>query len=824
MRASRLSKALIGWLGASLLWVAYVQAAGPPPTQTRGLSDQAAVPTERLVLNRYCVTCHNERLRTAGLALDTKDVGDPALHGDVWEKVVRKLRGGAMPPPGSPRPDPATLKAFIASLETSLDRSAAAKPDPGRPSVHRLNRAEYTNAIRDLLALEVDPQSILFADDADQHGFDNNADVLSISPVLMDRYLSAARQIARQALGRVTAAATAHVYEVPRMLFQDGRMSEDLPFGSRGGIAIRHHFPVDGEYTVKIKLQTNLYDYIRGLGSPHQLQVRLDGAPVRTFTIGGRDLGKPAPASFAGAIFGTPEWERYTHDADADLEARFAVRAGTRTVGISFVGELPAAPEGVPQPRQVGYPLAINEMSDGNPSLENVAITGPFNSAGAGDTPSRRRILTCRPPQSDTTNQLCARDILSTLARRAFRRPVSERDLRTLLTFYRAGRDQGGPDGFEAGIQRTLERILVDPEFLFRIERDPEDAAPGTPYRVSELELASRLSFFLWSSIPDDELLEAAVRGKLKEPAALERQVRRLFADARAKDALVDNFAGQWLELRNVRNWAPDPDLFRDFDENLREAMRRETELFLRTQLDEDRSVVGLLSANYTFVNERLARHYGIPNVFGERFRRVTFNSGDPRGGLLGQAGVLMVTSYPNRTSPVLRGKWLLTSVLGTPPPPPPPDVPALKDKNDKGQPVSVRARLEAHRASPACASCHAQMDPLGFALENFDATGRWRAAAEGGEPVDASAALSDGTTFEGPAGLRQLLLARRDQFVSTVTEKLLAYALGRGLEWYDYPVVRKITREAAASDYRWSSIILGIAKSTPFQMRRSES
>jgi hypothetical protein len=756
--------------------------------------------------------------------LDTLDIVHVEQHADIWEKVARKLRAGAMPPPTAQRPGGAVVKTFVESLEASLERAAIAHPNPGRNAVHRLNRAEYANAIRDLLALDIDGQSFLSADDADQHGFDNNADVLSISPALMDRYLSAARQVGRLALGRVSGPATSQVYDVPRMLLQNSRMSEDLPFGSRGGIAIHHRFPVDGEYSLKIKLQTNLYDYIRGLGRPHQLEVRLDQVRVGVFTVGGQDFGAGAPASFAGAIFGTREWERYTHDADGALEIRFPARAGTRVVGVSFVGELPSESEGVPQPRQAGYPLAINEMSDGNPSVENVAITGPFNSSGPGDTPSRRRILTCLPAAGGADEESCARNVLSRLARRAFRRPITERDLQTLLTFYRAGRGPGGPGNFEAGIQRTLERILVDPEFLFRIERDPVNVGPGTAYRISDLELASRLSFFLWSSIPDDELLDAAARGKLKDPAVLEQQVRRLLSDDRARKALVDNFAGQWLELRNVQNWAPDPDLFRDFDDNLREAMRRETELFLKAQLDEDLSVVGLLSANYTFVNERLAQHYGIPNVYGDRFRRVTFKSADPRGGLLGQAGVLMVTSYPNRTSPVLRGKWLLTNVLGTPPPPPPPDVPALKDKNERGALTSVRARLETHRANPACATCHAQMDPLGFALENFDATGRWRTSEEGGVPVNASAALTDGTKFEGPGGLRQLLLGRREQFVSTVTEKLLAYALGRGIDSYDYPVVRKIVRDAAASDYRWSSIIVGIVKSTSFQMRRSES
>jgi hypothetical protein len=788
--------------------------AGPaPPT---------AAPNQSF-LTRNCVACHNQRLQTAGLALDNVDWSRIGADADKWEKVVRKLRTGSMPPAGRPRPDPAAALTFVTGLESALDRAAASGVNPGRPAVHRLNRAEYANAIRDLLGVEVDVRALLPADDADEHGFDNIADVLSVSPALLDRYMSAAKKVTRQALGRPLPGPAIQTYTVPRLLVQNARLSEDLPFGSRGGIAVRHAFPVDGEYSIKIKLQTNLYDYIRGLGRPHRLEVRVDGARVAGFVVGGEDHGSPAPASFAGAIFGNPAWEKYAHDADASLEARFPAKAGTRLVGVTFVDESSAVPEGVLQPRQVSYPLAIDEMLLGDAAVENFAIGGPYAGGSAGDTPSRRRILTCTPASNASALE-CARSILSTLARRAYRRPVTSADVDGLLTFYDAGRRDDPESGFEAGVQRALERLLVDPEFLFRVEHDPAGASPSSAYRVSDLELASRLSFFLWSSIPDDELLELASRKRLSEPAVLRQQARRLYEDPRARRALVDNFAGQWLELRNIREHTPDPDIFDEFDENLRDAMRRETELFIDSQLSADRSVVDLLDADYTFVNERLALHYGIPGVYGERFRRIPLGAAqDHRKGLLGQASLLTVTSYPNRTSPVLRGKWVLGNVLGAPPPPPPPDVnTTLNDKDESGRFVSVRARLEEHRRNPVCSNCHAPMDPLGFALENFDAMGRWRTTAEGDSAIDASGALVDGNRFEGPAGLRSILLARRHQFITTVTEKLLSYALGRRLEAFDQPAVRKIVRDAAADDYRWSALVRGIVASVPFQMRRS--
>ncbi|HEY7172935.1 MAG TPA: DUF1592 domain-containing protein [Vicinamibacterales bacterium] len=793
----------------------------PTAVAAQGARAAQTAPPNAELLSKYCVTCHNQRLRTAGLSLDQVDLANIAHDPVMWEKVVRKLRTGAMPPLGRPRPEPAASRAFASAVEALLDADATASPNPGRPVVHRLNRAEYANAIRDLLALDVDARSLLPADDADEHGFDNIAEVLSVSPSLLDRYMAAAKKIARQALGRPIGGPVIQTYVVPRLLMQDTRLGDDLPFGSRGGIAVHHAFPVDGEYSIKIKLQTNLYDYIRGLGRPHRLEVRLDGARVTQFVVGGEDKGKPAPASFAGAIFGSPEWEKYAHDADAALEARFVAKAGTRVVAVSFVGEPRPVAEGVLQPRQAGYPLAIDEMRNGDPAVENIAIGGPYVATGPGDTPSRRQILSCSPGAGVDERQ-CARTILTRLARRAFRRPVTDADAEALLEFFDTGRRD---DGFEAGIELGLERLLVDPEFLFRVEHDPAGQAPGSVYRVTDIDLASRLSFFLWSSIPDDQLLDDAARGRLGQPAVLDRETRRLFADARARRALVDNFGGQWLELRNIREHTPDPDTFGEFDENLREALRRETELFLDSQLAENRSVVDLLTADYTFLNERLARHYGIPGVYGERFRRVTLGPGhEERRGLLGQASLLTVTSYPTRTSPVLRGKWVLSNILGAPPPPPPPDVPALKDKNASGHVVSVRERLEEHRRNPVCASCHAQMDPLGFALENFDANGRWRTEGEGGTNIDASGQLVDGSRFEGPAGLRSVLLDRREQFVTNVAEKLLRYALGRRLEAYDQPAVRRIVREAAAQNYRWSALIRGIVTSVPFQMRRSDS
>jgi hypothetical protein len=683
--------------------------------------------------------------------------------------------------------------------------------------MHRLNRTEYSNSVRDLLALEIDGRSLLPADDTDEHGFDNNADVLTVSPVLAARYLSAARKIGRLAVGRSTAT-TIETYRLPRQLVQDDRLDERLPFGSRGGTVIDHYFPADGEYVVKIRLQTNNYNYIKGLADAHELEVRLDRAKVKVFTVGGMKEGA-APASWGGTLYGSPDWEKYLLQMHDDLEVRLPVKAGQHEVGIAFVRKSWEADE-VAQPRQGGWPLSSDEMFDSNPGVDTVIVEGPHVPAGPGDTPSRRRIFTCQPRAAGARgdNDACAKTILSSVAHRAYRRPLTDRDVQTLMEFYRRGSRDGG---FEAGIQHGLERILVSPDFLFRIEQDPSAAAANGLYRLTDVELASRLSFFLWSSIPDDELLTAAERGKLKDRAVLEQQVRRMLADPRSK-ALVENFAGQWLVLKNIRDVSPDADLFPDFDENLRDAFLQETALFFESQLKEDRPVAELLSADYTFVNERLARHYGIPNVYGDRFRRVALTDGR-RGGLLGQGSLLTVTSYPNRTSPVLRGKWLLETILGTPPPPPPPDVPALQERGEGGKLASVRERLETHRNNPACSGCHSVMDPLGFALENFDPIGRWR-TEDAGTPVDASGALPSGAAFQGMPGLRTLLLQQRDQFVTNVTEKLLAYALGRGIEYYDLPSVRRIARGAAPQDYRWSSIILGIVNSGSFQMRRSES
>jgi mono/diheme cytochrome c family protein len=772
----------------------------------------------RALIDQYCVSCHNERLKTAGLAFERLDLSDIGANADVWEKVATKLRGGSMPPAGRPRPDAAAAGAFVASLETALDRAALAHPNPGRPVSHRLNRTEYANAVRDLLAVEIDRRSILPGDDADKNGFDNIADILSVSPVLLERYMAAARQISRLAVGRPTTDPKITRYDVPKMLQQDERLGDDLPFGSRGGAAIRHYFPVDGEYLIKIRLQRNLYDVIRGLGRPHQLDVRLDGARVTLFTVGGEEHGEVAPVAFGGTIDGSPEWEKYAREADARFEVRLPVKAGSRVVAAAFLSDL-WMPDDVLQPRQIGFGRDTNELFEGMPALDSLTVTGPFQTAGPGDTPSRRKVFVCRPARS-VDEDACSKQILNTLARRAYRGEATEDDLQTLDRFYKS---RSG-ESFDARIELALQMILASPKFLFRIERDPANVvAPGTPYRVSDLELASRLSFFLWSSIPDDELLDLASRSRLRDPAVLERQVRRMLADKRS-NALVDNFASQWLVLRNVRDATPDPDVFPDFDENLRQAFQRETELFVASQMAEDRSLIELVSANYTFVNERLARHYRIPNVYGDRFRRVTFTDEDARGGLLTQGSLLTVTSYPNRTSPVLRGKWLLENFIGTPPPEPPPNVPALKEKGEGGKPQSVRERLEEHRKNPACSTCHAPMDPLGFALENFDAVGAWR-TTDSGATIDSIGTLPSGVQIRGVAGLRQVLTTTyRQQFIRTVTEKLLIYALGRGVERYDMPAVRAITRQAEANDYRWSAVIQGVVNSLPFQMRRSES
>jgi mono/diheme cytochrome c family protein len=799
-------------IGTAALAAASLGAAGAQPSQPSIDPVSAGGPP---LVAQYCVGCHNDRAKTGGLSLEHPDYADVGRDASVWERVIRKLQSGQMPPAGRPRPEAAAVNRFVTSLEAALDRQAAVAPNPGRPVTHRLTRTEYANSVRDLLALEIDARSLLPADDTDQHGFDNNSEVLSISPALFERYLAAARTVSRLAMGRSPGGPKIDTYSIPDRLLQDERISDRLPFGSRGGAVISHYFPVDGEYTMTLRLQTTLYHAVRGLADPHTLDVRLDRERIKTFTVGGQTI-KPPPASFAGTLTWNPEWEAYANSADQGLEVRFAAKAGTHAIGISFVKQS-WEPEDVAQPPRTGWGFGTDEMFDGSPGLASVTIEGPFSDAGPGDTPSRRRILSCHPQARD--EERCARTILTALARRAYRRPATDADIQTLQTFYERGRRGGS---FDAGIEAALQRILIGPDFLFRLELDPAGTAPGTPYRISDLELASRLSFFLWSSIPDDRLLDAAARRSLSTPAVLEREVRRMLADPRSK-ALVENFAAEWLQLGDLRNVVPDPDVFPEFDENLRAGFSQETELFIGDQIHDDHSVTDLLEANYTFVNERLARHYGIPDVYGTRFRRVELTDAR-RGGLLGQGSVLTITSYPNRTSPVLRGKWLLENILGTPPPPPPPDVPALKDKGANGQRQSVRQRLEEHRRNPVCATCHSQMDPLGFALENFDAVGAWRTEDDGRTTVDATGALPSGDRFDGLPGLRTLLLARREQFVSTVAERLLAFAAGRGVEYYDRPAVRAIMREAAANHYRWSSIVLGIVKSTPFQMRRAES
>jgi mono/diheme cytochrome c family protein len=796
-------------LGASCvhLWAAQVQKPAPAHVSLPASTTTAA----RALLDKYCVSCHNEKAKTAGLQLDSLDLEHVGDHAETWEKVARKLRTHEMPPPGLPRPDASGYSEATLQLETALDAAAAVKPNPGRVAVHRLNRAEYTNAIHDLLGLEIDGRALLSSDDADHEGFDNVASVLSVSPALLENYLSAARTISRLAVGDTTLNPGIETFKLSKLLIQDERMSEDLPFGSQGGAAIRYHFPLDGEYTIKALLRRQEYDYLVGMGEPHQIDIRLDGVLLKRFTVGGAAKGMTMPESFAGNTQGEPEFEVYMHTADAGLETRVPVTAGDHEVGISFVRRF-WEPEGVSQPPQTGFARTTNEYYHGNPAVEFVYIGGPYGKIAPGDSAARRRVFICNPKNAGG-EEPCAIKILTTVARRAYRRPVTDADVQTLLSFYRDGRTG---QSFDAGIQQGIERILASPSFLFRIERQPAGMKAGSVFPLSDLDLASRLSFFLWASIPDDELLNAAANGKLKDPAILEQQVRRMLRDSRSR-ALVDNFANRWLELSKLSGLVPDSAAYPEFDENLRDAMKQETQLFIASQLRENRSVLDLLTANYTFVNERLAKHYGIPDVYGNHFRRVTFTDGQ-RGGLLGQASVLAVTSYPNRTSVAIRGRWLLANMLGSPPPPPPPDVPDLKNAGVDGQPRSLRQRMEVHRQNAACASCHQRMDPLGFSLENFDSLGKFRTQSDGA-PVDASASLPDGTHFDGLPGLRTLLAGHKEDFVRTFTGKLLAYATGRGIEYTDLPAIRSVSRDSAKDEYRWSSIILGVVSSPPFSM-----
>ena len=767
--------------------------------QSAPVASQTTSPQHALI-HQYCVTCHNEKAKTAGLMLDKVDVDQAGEHAETWEKVVRKLRGGMMPPQGMPRPPQAQIDGMITWLEASLDKANAAHPEPGRSPLHRLNRTEYANAIRDLLDLKVDVTALLPADD-ESNGFDNIAEVLRVSPSLLEAYLAASREVSALAVGDPKLGPVSESIQVPPDLAQDEQI-EGLPLGTRGGILIRHNFPLDADYEFNVILLRNIVGYLTGLEFPHQLEISIDGARVFLAPVGGEEDLKMVDTNLALA----------GDTLDARLKTKVHVKAGPHDVAVAFLRRDSAESDEPLQP--FTRDLDLQNMN-GIPLIDHVQITGPLNATGPGDTPSRRRIFVCTPANA-ADEVPCAKKILGTLARRAYRRPVTDADMETLLSFYQAGKNQGN---FQSGIENALRLILASPKFLFRSEPDPAHVAGGSIYHVRDLDLASRLAFFLWSSIPDDELLNVAAQGKLKDPAVLDREVRRMLADPKA-EALVNNFAEQWLFLRNVQSLSPDENTFPNFDDNLRQSFRRETELFFDSIVKEDRDVMDLLTANYTFVNERLAKHYGIPNVYGSQFRRV-IQTNDARRGLLGQGSILSVTSYPTRTSPVLRGKWIMENIMGSPPPAPPPNVPALKDQAQGGKVLSIRQLMEEHRKNAPCSTCHKVMDPLGFALENFNGVGEYRTKDASGA-IDASGQLADGTKIDGVVGLREALLKHTDYFVGTLTEKLLTYALGRPLEYYDMPVVRGIVNSAARHDYRFSSLVMGIVKSEPFEMKRA--
>ncbi len=758
------------------------------------LSFSAEPVTVRAVVGQYCLGCHNGEAAKGGVDLGAVVSEEIGRHSQIWEKVVRRLRGRQMPPPGRKRPDEETYAAVLTQLETTLDRAAAARPNPGHTeTIRRLTRTEYQNAIRDLLALDIDAASLLPADEAG-HGFDN-VTVRELSPTLLDRYISAAQKISRLAVGGARRSPDGDTIRVRADITQEEHV-EGLPLGTRGGTRIRYTFPRDGDYDVQIRLARDRNEHVEGLFEPHEMEVLLDREHVKSFTV------QPPPGR-----------KDFQH-VDDHLKLRLSVTAGPHDLGVTFLKKPTSLIETLRQPYNAHFNMHRHPRQ--TPAVYQVSITGPFVDRGPGDTPSRRRIFITRPKAADE-EQTCAKQILTTLLRRAYRRPVSEADVERILPFYREARREAD---FDAGIEAALSAILVSREFLFRVERAPAGTKPGTVYRVSDVDLASRLSFFLWSSIPDDELLDTAARGELHKPEVLARQTKRLLADPRSQ-ALVSNFAGQWLYLRNLDSITPDSRLFPDFDDNLRQALRRETELLFEEIIREDRSVLDLLKSDHAWLNERLAKHYSIPHIYGSRFRRVPLEPGSERGGLLRQGSILLVTSYATRTSPVLRGKWILENLLGTPPPPPPPNVPALDDNNMVSETLPVRERLLKHRANAACASCHNLIDPVGFALENFDAVGRWRTTEEG-QPVDASGGLPDGSKFTGVAGLEEALLRRPEVIVGTLTEKLLTYALGRGVEYYDGPAVREVVRTAQAADYRFSALIGAIVNSTPFQMRTS--
>ena len=758
----------------------------PPAPSAPAVGPAADARSPQAAINRYCLGCHNARTKSGNFVLAGMDLAYAGEHAEEWEKVVRKLRAGVMPPAGLPRPDEDTYRQLRATVERRLDEAAAARPDPGRTEVaHRLNRLEYANAIRDLLAIEINAPDLLPADDS-SYGFDNIAGVLKISSALMERYLTAARTISRLAVGSPPPAVGTSVYRVSSEVQQHERL-EGLPFGTRGGTLVRHIFPLDAEYDIKVGVTG------RGTGVPQQLEMSIDGERLKLFALDGRQ----AP------------------------EIRVAVKGGPHDVAVTFLRTTPDLVEQVREPfLNPDAPSGTGGQAGVVTAVSSVTIAGPYDARGAGDTPSRRRVFTCTP-SSSADEIRCAKSILSTLARRAYRGAVTPAQLDVLMKFYAEGRREGGQ--FEAGIEFALRRLLVSPEFLYRIEADPANAAAsaaGGAYRISDLELASRLSFFLWSSIPDDELLDAATKGTLRTDAGLQAQVRRMLADPKAQ-TLATNFGEQWLLTRNLPISRPGEVYALAFDDTLRQSMQRETELFLDSVIRENRGVMDLLSADYTFVNERLARHYGIPNIQGSHFRRVSLPADSPRRGLLGQGSILTVTSPAIRTSPVIRGKWILNNILGVPPPDPPPNVPALSDQRTQAKVKTMRERMAQHRANAACASCHSLIDPAGFALENFDAIGRWREVDESYNPIDASGQLPDGSKFDGVAELRASLAAHPERFAHTVTEKLMVYALGRGLEPHDMPAVRQILRDAAAGGYRMQTIITGIVRSYPFGYRR---
>jgi hypothetical protein len=804
MRNSALSTMGVLLTGGLILSGAAFLRAAPTPAESTA---PAAMPESSLpagqypfwrMTRMYCVQCHLGPKAAGGLNMQPLDFDNVDKHGLVWEKLIKKLRNREMPPAGSARPDEATYEAAIKSIETGRDYAVMSRPNPGRPTLHRINRAEYANVIRDLLAMDVDVTDLLPTDDAG-YGFDNIGDVLTVSPSLLERYLLAAGKISRQAVGDVTMPPAFQTYDIPHGLRQEDRMSDVMPIGSRGGTAVNHFFPVDGDYEISLGLQRGRADELLGNERERKLDLRLDDQRLQLFTI---------PASRRRAEIDTA----VRTNPDENLHVRLPVTAGTHNLVAAFMKDTVVAEGIVFAPRRDG---AVQSHFEG---VGSISISGPFNAKAPSSTPSRDKIFVCHPA-SAAEEDACAEKIITSLAERAYRRPSVPVDLPQLVALYKQGKENGG---FESGIRLALQKILVSPEFLFRVELPPAGAAPGSVYQISDLELASRLSFFLWSSIPDSELLSVAERGGLKDPSMLERQVRRMLADPRS-EALIKNFVGQWLFLRNIPGIQPDVTVFTYFDDNLRAAMAKETELVVESSMHEDQSVVDLLKTNYTFVNQRLAEHYGIPGIYGNQFRRIAVT--DPkRMGLLGHASLMAVTSYPNRTAPTIRGKWVLEQLFGSPPPPPPPNVPTLKEDETR-KVLTMRERMEEHRASPQCAVCHKIMDPIGFALENFDGLGKWRdtysEASEGA--IDSSGVLPDGTPFDGPVGLREILLnKKRDVFVENFTERLLTYALGRGVEEYDRPVIRRIVRQSAQDDYRWSSIILNIVKSMPFQLSQT--